>query len=264
VLAKHGPLSMGVMSQLLPRPMKTKKLYTALMRLRKKGMVDRRVSNMGMGTAFYQLSQRFIDQPGLSETLDCDPAELTRLRNIRACLHQREVMELWLFLLAKVLPVVEVVRREQFATHAETNALLQVDKNPLLHFPDAVIYMLGLDDQKLAVALEIEKTRQSGERIVEYLKRYSKATGLNGIIYACDSGRLSDTIRLIREATKTDKRFAEAVDSKSFFLFSNADSHVDAPLSQLHTVTGQPTKIVDWYSQHRITEPTICSEAILN
>lgn len=264
VLAKHGPLSMPALTKLLSTPMKSKKVYAALMRLQKKGMVDRRVSNLGMGAAFYQLSLPFISQPGLKETLDCNPDELKRLRNIRGCLHLREMKELWIFTLSKVLPVVEVVQKEFFSVHPETNRLLRLNGNPILHAPDAVIYFLGPHKKKLAVALEIEKTRPSDERIIQYLKRYAKSTELNGVIYVCDSGRLSETIRLLYETMQEDRRLREAGNLKNFFLFSNAISHSDAPLSQLHTVIGNPTSISNWYSRFEPPQPTISSDQFLN
>jgi hypothetical protein len=89
---------------------------------------------------------------------------------------------------------------------------------------------------------------------VAKLKKYADKTFVDGLIYVCDSDRLSETIRLIYRNKIVANSLRVRQYGENFFLFSDSISAYDEPLKNVYNSNKKLTSVDNWIDYLRNTK----------
>ncbi len=256
LLKVHGPLSIELIFRMLSPSMKKKKLRRCLASLRANGTIECRW--VSQTKIFYQLSQALPNRNRTAELLKCAPDELHQPTLSRQDWIHNEWSEYWIKLLCSLFPEADVIRERDISNSATAKRILLVNDFEFELLPDfMLLFPKSESGAPTAIAVEIERTRKSNSRIIQKLGKYANKTQIDGLIYVCDSGRLSETIRTLYSDKWSDNAFRIKHYSDSFFLFSDAINSCDEPLDRIFNAKAEKVSIVDWCGQLRKTKPTL-------
>lgn len=245
VFKDHGQLTARTLNKMLSPAMSHKKLIRALERLKEKGIIDKRGSDFPR--PYYFLSQALPARNESARILSCEPDELVQPLLKRKDWYHQELCEYWIFQLKKLFPQAEVVRDREILKHGMASNIMFADREKLDLFPDfLLIFPRGRREQTVGVAVEIERTRKSNERLMRKLKSYMNATRVDGLLYVCDSGRLSDTIRMLYEKQTQLKAIRSSHYSEYYFLFSDSIDTAANPLERIFSASGKRVNLDEW------------------
>lgn len=245
LLRNHGQLSAQLLVKMLEPRMSGRKLERALNRLLAKGLIERR--RVRHGYTYYFLSQAPVIRTACAELLGCKPDDLIQPLLKRKDWYHQELCEYWIFLLKRLFPDAEVVRDREISSHETASNIFFGTDNGFDLFPDFLLIFPALgNEDPVEIAVEIERTRKSNQRLVRKLKAYGAETRVSGLLYVCDSGRLADTIRLLYESKVEKSAIRCRPYGEFYFLFSDAIDAVDNPLDRIFDARGRPVSLKDW------------------
>jgi hypothetical protein len=131
--------------------------------------------------------------------------------------------EYWALLIKRQFPQAEIVREHTINSHEIAKRILQLQQRDFDLMPDfLLIFPKTETNEATHIAFEIERTRKSDERILRKFKKYLNGTKTDGLIYICDSGRLSETIRLLYQTKLLASSHRVKHYGDHFFLFSDS------------------------------------------
>lgn len=253
VLRSHGSLSFSAIEKILFPPMKKKSLRKTIHLLKKRKAIASRTSNGGK--VFYQISQNLTGRTAAAKILKCEPSQLFQpVLSDREWIHT-ELTEYWIALLQRQFPEAAVIRERDFYDNEVAQRVMLIKKDEFELKPDFLLLFRKSDTlERVSIAVEIERSRKSGRRLAAKVKKYADKTFLDGLIYACDSDRISETIRLIYRNKILDRAHRIKHYADNFILLSDAiNTHIE-PLSQLYNSNEKPVSIVDWVNYLRVTK----------
>ena len=245
VLKDHGQLTARALNKMIVPRMNHKKLVRALERLQEKGLVEKRDGEFRR--PYYFLSQAPVLRTAISGILKCHPDELIQPLLKRKDWHHQELCEYWIYLLKKVFPEATIVRDRHMKQEERASDIMFAELCEQDLYPDILLIFPKQEGiMQTSLAVEIERTRKSNERLIRKLKNYTTATSVSGVLYVCDSGRLADTIRLLYQ-TKANHRLGRShFYPEHYFLFSDAIDTSDNPLSRIFSAEGRRVNMRDW------------------
>lgn len=253
VLKTHGSLSFSAIEKILYPSMKKKSLRKTIHLLRKRKAISSRTTNGGK--VFYQISQSQSGRNEAAKILKCNPGQLFQpVLNDREWIHT-ELTEYWISLLQRQFPEAVVIRERDFYNNEIAQRVMLIKKDEFELKPDFLLLFRKTDAcERVSIAIEIERSRKSGRRLAAKVKKYADKTFLDGLIYACDSDRISETIRLVYRNKILDRAHRIKHYADNFILLSDAiNTHIE-PLSQLYNSKEEPASIVDWVKYLRTTK----------
>ena len=256
LLKDHSPLTLEMLHRMTAPPIQKKNLRQAIGIMRRKGLVDMVVGDHQ--TFFYQLHQALPVRSEVAAKLGCDEEKIARpLLRRRDWIHN-EWCEFWSLIVKRAFPDVEIIREHDIDSHGIAKNILQQNGKALDLMPDfLMIFPKTATHEKVSVAFEIERTRKSDARIQNKLKTYIYETHVDGLIYVCDSGRLSETIRQLYQKNTLAKAHKKRGCADNFFLFSDSMSAGASPLASFYNANGQPTSLINWFGKLRTTKQTL-------
>lgn len=256
LLRQHGPLSIDILQRMTDPPMKKKRLRESLGILQRKGFVMRR--SVSQIKTFYQLSQDLKDRESAALVLGCAPDDLFQpLLSRRDWIHN-ECCEYWIHIITKSLPDATVIRASEFNDSEEAQRIMMLGQKDYELLPDFLLLLKGdSTSEKAAIAMEIERTRKSNSRLVAKLKKYAGKTFVDGLVYVCDSNRLSETIRLLYQEQIAQSAPRIRHYSNNFFLISDAIESTQNPLFRLFTAQRECVCFVSWSQYLQSTKRTL-------
>jgi DNA-binding HxlR family transcriptional regulator len=245
VLKDHGQLTPSTLNKMISPRMSSKKLSRALERLREKGLIEKRGGEFRK--PYYFLSQAPGARIAVSRLLRCHPDELIQPLLKRKDWYHQELCEYWIFTLKRIFPNAEFVRDRKILSHELASSLMLADRDGYDLFPDfLMIFEKEEGRQTVGVAVEIERTRKSNDRLMRKLKSYMCETRIDGLLYVCDSGRLSDTIRVLYAKTLEGRWIRGGHYGDFYFLFSDSIETHEEPLSRIFNARGEQLNLSDW------------------
>lgn len=255
LLKDHSPLTLEMLQMMIEPPIQKKNLRQAIGILKNKGLVDMVVGDQK--TFFYQLHQAQPTRREIADMLGCDESNTVRpLLRHQDWVHN-EWGEFWALILKRAFPDVEIIREHDIDSHNLAKNILQQNGRALDLMPDLLLmFPKSPTHEKISVAFEIERTRKSDSRILNKLKTYIYETHLDGVIYVCESGRLSETIRQLYQKKTLEKAHKKRGYSDNYFLFSDSMSAGASPLASFYNANGQPTSLINWCHKLRATKLT--------
>jgi hypothetical protein len=263
LLRRHGPLSADVLLRMTTPPMKKKKLLRSLSILHGRGLTESR--RIGSAQTFYSISQALSSRDQVAVVLECQADDLLQPLLRRQDWIHNQWSEFWIHLLSHHFPEAEVVREQVIMKHEMAKRVLLASDTECDLLPDFLL-IFPKDNLKrsVAVAFEIERTRKSNARIVRKLRKYANKTQVDGLVYICDSGRLSETIRGLYLESQASQAFRIKHYAENFFIFSDAINTNESPLERIFDATGKPISMVEWCMKLRSTKPTLRRNSISN
>lgn len=261
---QSGPLTIDVLFRIMKPQMSKRNLRKCLQLLAKKGFIESfHYSSQG---TYYIVSQGLQDRLKAAEFSNQQPHVLKQPLIRKQDLFHNQWCEYWIVTIKRLFPEAIITREieignDSFAKNVLNLAYADYDLRPdfLLTIPKTET------THTVCVAFEIERTRKSDERILRKLGKYMDRTQLDGLIYICDSGRLSETIRLLYQNkllpdSEKQKRFGE-----NFFLFSDSLDGGGEDFNRLFNSCGKPTSFNNWCGYLGSTEwPKRRSEDLKN
>lgn len=253
LLRDHSPLTLEMLQRMTSPPIQKKNLRQAIGILKRKGIVEMVVSDQK--TFYYQLNNSSAVRNEVALRLKDDDTKSARpLLSRRNWIHN-QWCEFWALIIKKAFPEVEIIREHEIESHGVAKSILQQAGKPLDLMPDLLlIFPKTPTHEKVSIAFEIERTRKSDARIQQKLKTYIYESYVDGLIYVCDSGRLSETIRTLYQKKTIEKAHKKRGYTENFFLFSDSMSAGPSPLASFYNANGQPTSLINWCHKMRATK----------
>lgn len=227
LLALHEPLSVRGLSQMLEPEMKPRRLRDALSRLYLKNLITKRNDRVFGGAAtFYQISRDHKARKAISEVTGISISDLDRNPPRHAELLHWESCSVFAVKLQKLFPEAKILREHEFKTQqtiADYFASKEGTQSEVK--PDLIIRMERNGELvSLTIAVEIERTLKSDERIRRKLKIYANETPLDGVIYICDLPEVARKIELIYRSKNLHNSLRVGNYGNLFLMFLDQES----------------------------------------
>lgn len=260
LLADHGPVSIQMLHKMTLPPMPKKNLRQSLGILKKKNLID--TLSVDPQTVYYQISQALPNRKATAEILESHHDSLVQPLLRRQDWFHNQWCEYWALSIKRLFPEAQIVREHTIDSHDLAKRLLQVQGQDFELMPDLLlIFPRNGKNESMSVAFEIERTRKSNERIMRKFKKYMNGTLIDGLIYICDTGRLSETIRELyqNKLLANSQRVRHYGDH--FFLFSDTLGGGGTMLDRLYNAKAEQVSFADWCHQLLTTKRTLRRDA---
>jgi len=260
VLKDHSPVTLEMMQRMIEPPIQKKNIRQALGNLRQKGMVDMVTS--GAHVFFYQLNQSLSGRNAAATKIQSGKPIAPRPLLRRQDWFHNEWCEFWSLLIKRAFPNAEIIRDFDIESHETAKNILLQNRGDYDLLPDFLVIFPKTDQhERVSLAFEIERTRKSNARILTKLKKYIYESHVDGLIYVCDSGRMSETIRQLYEKKVLEKAHKKRGYADHFFLFSDSMSAGDSPLLSFYNAKSESTSMIEWIQKLRSTKLTLRRDA---
>lgn len=245
LISDHGPLSIDLLYKMIQPEMSKKNLRKSLKVLRQKNLIDSALSTTQ--STFYMAAQALSSRTQSAEIINCKPDDLKQPLLRRQDWFHNQWCEYWILNMKRLFPEAQIIRESSVSSHQIAMNVLKITKYDFDLRPDFLLILSNPNSKDLTyIAFEIERTRKTDARLMKKFKKYMDGTHIDGLIYICDSGRLSETIRLLYQTklvaqSQRQKRFGE-----NFFLFSDSLDGGGPELSRLFNACGKPASFENW------------------
>jgi predicted transcriptional regulator len=245
IVLDHGPLTIDLLQKMINPPMLKQSIRKSLQILKKKNLIEPVQSTQQ--STFYMISQSPVSRRTTSEILETTSDQIKKPLLRRQDWFHNQWCEYWLLNMSRHISDAKVIREGEIESHEVAMNVLQIKKQDYDLRPDFLLILPKThDNDPVYIAFEIERTRKSEDRLIRKLKKYMDGTRLDGLIYICDSGRLSDTLRLLYEKklivhSQKQKRFAG-----NFFLLTDSLDGGGPELPRLFNACGKLTSFKSW------------------
>ncbi len=263
LLKEHGPVSIDLLHRMTEPPAPKTNLRQSLSILKRKGLVSS--ISLDAQTTFYHLSQARSDREAAAQLLQVDSNSLIQpLLRKQDWIHN-QWCEYWIHLTTRMFPDAAMVREHSIQEHELAKRVLQLQERDFDLMPDFLLSFPKTETTEATyIAFEIERTRKSDKRLMHKFRKYMNRTRIDGLIYICDSGRLSETIRLLYETRLVAQAHRIKHYADHFFLFSDSVVGGGPGLDRLMNAQGQPVQIQHWCQLLRTTKWTQRRDAEFN
>lgn len=263
LLKEHGPVSIELLHRMTEPPAPKTNLRQSLSILKKKGLVSS--TSLDAQTTFYHLSQARSDRVATARLLQIDSNSLIQpLLRKQDWIHN-QWCEYWIHLMTRIFPDAAIVREQSIQEHDLAKRVLQLQERDFDLMPDFLLSFPKTETTEAThIAFEIERTRKSDKRLMQKFRKYLNRTRIDGLIYICDSGRLSETIRVLYETRLVAQAHRIKHYADHFFLFSDSVVGGGPSLDRLMNAQGQPVQIQHWCQLLRTTKWTQRRDAEFN
>jgi hypothetical protein len=240
----HTLVSKQVIKPVLKPKMSNAGLKKTMGLLVKKGILDTRKAH---GKTFYEIGQDIETRTKAARLLGCHPDDLKKPKIRTQDLLHHEICEFWIWTIRHHFHEAIIIRDyEMDNSEVAKDILLNLGDSQEV-YPDFLVIFPRTDlYARNAIAFEIERTRKSDDRILRKLKKYAVGTCIDGLVYICDSARLSETIRQLWEKSQHDSWRRIGHYSDFFFLFSDVTVPEDEPLEYIYNVKGNALDFRNW------------------
>ncbi|RYZ93292.1 MAG: hypothetical protein EOP06_01450 [Proteobacteria bacterium] len=246
-----SPVTIDVLHECIKPTISKKNLRQALGILRRKGEVDMMIG--GHNLFYYQLSQALPVREKLAQKLKCDAGELIEPLLRRQDWFHNQWSRLWEKVIQTRFPSAVIVREYVVGSNHLAQEVLLIEKEDIDCRPEFLVFFPKTKTTRsVSIAFEIERTRKSERRLKKKFDKYMNATRLDGVIYICDSGRLSETLRMIYQKSLIEKAFRIGHYGKHFFLFSDCLSAGPGAFERLFIAEGTRVSLAPWIDILRI------------
>lgn len=245
IISEHGPLTIDLLQKMVEPQMSKRNLRKSIQVLKRKNLVESVFSTNQM--TYYFPNQSLPSRSTTARLLNCNPEKIQQPVLRRQDLFHNQWCEYWILNLTRALPDAEIIREDSIAGHELAKRVLQLSGADIDAHPDFLLSLPKTNSSgKCFLAFEIERTRKSEDRLTRKLRKYMDKTMLDGMIYICDSGGLSETLRLLYQNklvgnSQRQRRFGE-----NFFLLSDSLDGGGPQLQRLFNACGKPTSFESW------------------
>lgn len=244
-MAEHGPLSIELLHRMTLPPSRKVNIRQSLGILKKKGLVDSATLNSHQ--TFYYLAQSQNDREDVSKAIGRARTELELpLLRKRDWIHN-QWREYWICMLKRLFPESKIIHEDTIGSNQLARDILLLKVRDFDVMPDFLLILPKTETTEMtSIAFEIERTRKSDKRLMMKFEKYLNRTKLDGLIYICDSGRLSESIRLLYQNRLLAKAHRVKHYGSHFFLFSDSMAGGGPNLDRLMNANAEPVQLETW------------------
>jgi hypothetical protein len=245
LIKESGPLTTDLLFRMLTPSMSKKNIRKSLQVLRDKNLIE--VVQSTTQITFYMVAQGPASRAKSAQILKCHPDEIKQPLLRKQDWFHNQWCEYWIMNMKRQFFNADIVREGEINSDHMAMNILGLRNQDFDLRPDFLLMIPKTETtEAVNLAFEIERTRKSEQRLIRKFKKYMGETSLDGLIYICDSGRLSETIRLLYQTklltrSQRQKRFGE-----NFFVFSDSLDGGGPMLSRLFNACGKPTTFEKW------------------
>lgn len=245
LIKESGPLTIDLIFRMITPSMSKKNIRKSLQVLRDKNLIE--VVQSTTQITFYMVAQGPASRAKSAQILKCQPDEIKQPLLRKQDLFHNQWCEYWIMNMKRQFSNADIVREGEINSDHMAMNILGLRNQDFDLRPDFLLMIPKTQTtEAVNLAFEIERTRKSEQRLIRKFKKYMGETSLDGLIYICDTGRLSETIRLLYQNKLLDrsqrlKRFGE-----NFFVFSDSLDGGGPMLSRLFNACGKPTTFEKW------------------
>jgi hypothetical protein len=255
-----SPTTIDMLHQLIKPQIPKKNLRQALGILRRKGEVDMLVGSHQ--TFYYQFSQALPVRKKLAKDLNCDPNDLIQPLLRRQDWFHNQWCQLWSGIIKQAFPDVQIIREHDIGSNEIAREVLLVNERDIDLLPDFLVMFPQTEkSEAVSIAFEIERTRKSDKRILRKFRKYLNETKIDGLIYICDSGRLSETIRMLYQEKLLANAYRVKHYGDHFFLFSDSMSAGSQPLNRFFNAKAEAVSLDHWCNRLLATKRNLRRDA---
>ena len=204
-----------------------RRLRDSLARLYRQGLVTRRNHGLfGNSAIYYQIARDRRTQGEVSRFTGIDANAWNRNHPRTAELLHWEECAVFAHRLKTFLSYANVFREHEFKQHPELNEwLLGALDDPTLAKPDIV----ALIEPKTGghsnlIAIEIERTLKSKERLKQKLDQYANRTLIDGVIYVCANDEIVHAVELMYRTKRIKDSLRVGHYGNLFLMFMDRDA----------------------------------------
>lgn len=251
-----SPATIQMLHQLLQPTVSKKQLRKALGILRRDGTVDMLLG--GHQTFYYQLSQSLPVREKLAREMNGHADDFIQPLLRRQDWFHNQWSQAWEQIIKRSFPEAAIVREHNIGSSDIAKGVLLAEGNDLDLLPDfLVMFPKSESTHTVSIAFEIERTRKSEKRLVRKFKKYLNETRIDGLIYICDSSRLSETIRILYQTKLMANSPRVKHYGNHFLLLSDTMSAGAEPLKRFFNAKGEKVSFENWCRQLMNTKPTL-------
>ena len=250
LLSLYGPLSSRTLMNLMTPAIKERRLLDSLARLKRKEFIQSRFEKVFAGTGtFYQITQAEDARSMVSKILNCNAEYLKQPQfSYRELLHSQSCA-VWCHYLKRVIPSVRIVRDYEFKNCEQSKAILQWSDKQSDLSPDLLLLLPNTKTQEsVTIAVEIEKSRKSDERLLKKISKFANSSLVDGVIYLCDTDYLAEVVRQIYKSRVLYSAHRIKQYANNFFMFSNSLDEQKYDSLNLYNAALKNVSLLTWTS----------------
>jgi predicted transcriptional regulator len=256
LVADHGPVTIDMLSRMTEPPMPKKNLRYSLALLRRKALIEQLSVDPQM--LYYQISQAKPNREAVAAITENNIESLAKPLFRRQEWFHNQWCEYWALSIKRLFPEAQIIREHSIAGHELAKCILQTTATDFELLPDFLLVLPKTSaTEAVHIAFEIERTRKSNARIIRKLKKYLNGTLIDGLVYICDTGRLSETIRELYETKLVANAHRVKHYGDHFFMFSDSLDGGGKQLNRFFNAKAEPVLFDQWCMQLRKTKRTL-------
>lgn len=251
LLYNNGPLDRNTLQDLISPRLPTRTINYWLKRLIDMGICV--YSNKSLKVRrchLYQLSNALRRSQVILDLLKLPSSNFKNIHfrayeldHSLSCAYWREFLE-------RLLPSCDVTRE----FHLDNKNLEFLDQEVI---PDIAIAFSSPNHEFKSIAVEIERTRKSNNRLRQKLRRYCNETHYDGILYVASNQSITKVISDIYERSTRSDSIRNPQQMDNFLMFSNLEKPLNDQQIQVFSPTGENISLKDWL--HKTIHKNGCS-----
>lgn len=246
-LNDNGPLSVDTLAQVLRPPMSLRSIQAATKRLRDKGLIVPHFESVHYGTNFYRIPHDPKIRERISRWLKIPADLLTQPKYFsRELLHTTQAT-LWAVRMRDLFPDGEVVRDLQILRSRTYSEMIGFKGEVAELVPDVLLnFKNKAGIGRTTIAVEIEKSRKSAFRLNKKLRKLTAKSRLDGVIYVCENGGVSDAIKAVLEKQELLRSRRIGHYASAFLMFCDCSEIYKTSLLEMFNIEGKRVCLSKW------------------
>lgn len=219
LLKEHGALSIRGLSQLMTPQISPRSLRYAISRLSDKGFIERVYDQHGNPFSFFRLTTNFAKLAAIRNELNCDLIAAKEAAVRRSDLYHTEQCAIVTQLFRHRFMDFSAIGESQFVDHPIVSHVLLEKQADFRMRPDIMLVAKTNSSSPVTIAIEVERTLKTNDRVHQKLLSFAKQSLLDGVIFISSSDRISEQARRIynNQVVINSKRISHY--GNNFFLF---------------------------------------------
>jgi hypothetical protein len=253
LLREHGPLSGRVIESLLDPPIAKRKCQEVLQRLKSAGLIERLEGHFpDTAGSYYALPRSRGDKKRLASFLGVEAEDFQVCFVRDAELRHGSQCAIWAEYFKKIYPESKVVRDWEMTKYPEIVGRLAGLHDEFIYPDIFLLFKGGGSAQRIVVAIEVERTLKTIERLKVKTKAMVYQTSFDGVLYVCSDYRIAEAVRsaFLSQEVQRSQRIGGYVDD--FILYTNYEA-LSGPIGSYCVNSRLVTReIHEWLSYLRL------------
>ena len=228
--------------------MAERRIQDSLKRLFTRGLILRRFDSIPHNAGnYYQISQTGEDRKTIGRILGVEAEALLQPHFRSQELIHSELCAVWWTRFRQLLLDAEVMRDFRMVKDAGAKRVLLARHDNLRLLPDLLLRMpRGSGAGQAHIAVEVENTRKTYDRLTTKLKKLTTRTLLDGVIFICSKRTILENLTRLYVEGVRDRALRIKHYGANFLLFAEIDASMSKDELKLYNCNSQPVILQHW------------------